>query len=296
PRASSIVHERQRRKSSVTAQGCGANANAAAPDHEWLAPSVLLQHKYHMPVQASIVVTKGGVGKFRFLVLVMRPAAGEAEHLLVTDRKGRVCHATKGLAAALRTTNKAMVAGGAANALENLLPQPLALLHRSLAMSIPLHSPPAYSCRSGLAVPLLISGARDNDSAPFRLRMYQQDKDALGADEVFHVTTLRPASMTEALAERCLSLVVDPSTGRVLSTGSSPLALHISHFLPDLASMGDLSCLLEPVPPPGTVQLMHSPQGLVPAASAAAQTGRKGVLKSVVSLTAAELQQGKKPR
>ncbi|GFH12536.1 PAS domain-containing protein [Haematococcus lacustris] len=498
----------------------------------------------------------------------------------------------QGLATALRTSIKALVKGGAANALENLLPQPLALLHRSLAMSIPLHSPPAYSCRSGLAVPLLISGVRDNDSAPFRLRMYQQDKDALGADEVFHVTTLRQASMTEALAERCLSLVVDPSTGRVLSTGSSPLALfgyhpqqllgscladlldvlqppqpgaqdktsrdktgpgsyasavmahmaaeafsrgevgfragllkpasqvdsllssvahfltpedatacqaalpqlypalmvvrphlpdaadqagihqllhppltqpdyshvmaaklykdksctstafpqdggrsvawagwqpdsqqhasdaavhvsltqalgqmgqhrreavkqvegsclyrhvsfsptptsawlqqstkaagnpsaqgpaasslglpspspvllevhlwraelacsvvelneagqvvgpdaalplyppgllfgvhatqlvgrHISHFLPDLASMGDLSCLLEPVPPPGTVQLMHSPQGLVPAASAAAQTGRKGVLKSVVSLTAAELQQGKKPR
>ncbi|GFH28366.1 uncharacterized protein HaLaN_26844, partial [Haematococcus lacustris] len=205
-----------------------------------LAPSVLLQHKYHTPVQASIRITVGGVGKFRFLVLTIRrggqqgcatipttpqykpapapeqprlhpasapslapgpapavpAAAGEAEHLLVTDRKGRVCHATKGLAAALRTTNKAMVAGGAANALENLLPQPLALLHRSLAVSIPLHSPPAYSCRSGLAVPLLISGVRDHDSAPFRLRMYQQDKDALGADEVFHVTTLRQASMT----------------------------------------------------------------------------------------------------
>ncbi|KAJ9516873.1 hypothetical protein QJQ45_027277 [Haematococcus lacustris] len=634
PKGSGAMQEEQWRKSSVTAQGRGVDTTAAAPAYEWLAPSVLLQHKYHTPVQASIRITVGGVGKFRFLVLTIRrggqqgcatipttpqykpapapdqprlhpasapslapgpapavPAvAGEAEHLLVTDRKGRVCHATKGLAAALRTTNKAMVAGGAANALENLLPQPLALLHRSLAVSIPLHSPPAYSCRSGLAVPLLISGVRDNDSAPFRLHMYQQDKDALGADEVFHVTTLRQASMTEALAERCLSLVVDPSTGRVLSTGSSPLALfgyhpqqllgscladlldvlqppqpgaqdktsrdktgpgsyasavlahmaaeafsrgevgfragllkpasqvdsllssvaqllapddatacqaalpqlhpalmvvrphlpdavgqagiqqllhppcsqpgfshvtslyddksgggsascqdgrrsvawagwqpgsqqhvsdaavhirltqalgqmgqhrreagkqaegsclyshvsfsppptsawlqqsskaagnpseqgpaasslglpppspvqlevhlwraelacsvvelneagqvvgpdaalplyppgllfgvhatqlvgrHISHFLPDLASMGDLSCLLEPVPPPGTVQLMHSPQGLVPAASAAAQTGRKGVLKSVVSLTAAELQQGKKPR
>ncbi|GFH16804.1 uncharacterized protein HaLaN_13301, partial [Haematococcus lacustris] len=628
PKGSGAMEEEQWRKSSVTAQGRGV------PAYEWLAHSVLLQHKYHTPVQASIRTTVGGVGKFSFLVLTIRrggqqgcatipttpqykpapapdqprlhpasapslapgpapaapAAAGEAEHLLVTDSKGRVCHATKGLAAALRTTNKAMVAGGAANALENLLPQPLALLHRSLAVSIPLHSPPAYSCRSGLAVPLLISGVRDNDSAPFRLRMYQQDKDALGADEVFHVTTLRQASMTEALAERCLSLVVDPSTGLVLSTGSSPLTLfgyhpqqllgscladlldvlqppqpgaqdktsrdkigpgsyasavlahmaaeafsrgevgfragllkpasqvdsllssvahlltpadatacqaalpqlhpalmvvrphlpdavgqagiqqllhppcsqpgfshvtslyddksgggsascqdgrrsvawagwqpgsqqhvsdaavhicltqtpgqvgqhrreavkqvegsclyhhvsfsppptsawlqqsskaagnpseqgpaasslglpspspvllevhlwraelacsvvelneagqvvgpdaalplyppgllfgvhatqlvgrHISHFLPDLASMGDLSCLLEPVPPPGTVQLMHSPQGLVPAASAAAQTGRKGVLKSVVSLTAAELQQGKKPR
>ncbi|KAL6764391.1 hypothetical protein V8C86DRAFT_3084217 [Haematococcus lacustris] len=617
PMGSGVMQEQLRRKSSVTAQGRGVDTNAAAPAYEWLAPSVLLQHKYHTPVQASIRITVGGVGKFRFLVLAIRRggqqgcasqlthpqfipspapaalvAAGEAEHLLVTDRKGRVCHATKGLATALRTSIKALVKGGAANALENLLPQPLALLHRSLAMSIPLHSPPAYSCRSGLAVPLLISGVRDNDSAPFRLRMYQQDKDALGADEVFHVTTLRQASMTEALAERCLSLLVEPSTGRVLSTGSSPLALfgyhpqqllgscladlldvlqppqpgaqdktskdkngpgsyasavmahmaaeafsrgevgfragllkpasqvdsllssvahlltpedatacqaalpqlhpalmvvrphlpdavgqagihqllhppltqpdyshvmaaklykdksctstafpqdggrlvawagwqpgsqqhvsdaavhvsltqalgqmgqhrreavkqvegsclyrhvsfsppptstwlqqsskaagnpsaqgpaasslglpspspvllevhlwraelacsvlelneagqvvgpdaalplyppgllfgvhatqlvgrHISHFLPDLASMGDLSCLLEPVPPPGTVQLMHSPQGLVPAASAAAQTGRKGVLKSVVSLTAADLQQGKKPR
>ncbi|KAL6764360.1 hypothetical protein V8C86DRAFT_1584223 [Haematococcus lacustris] len=295
PRGSGAMQEEQWRKSSVTAQGRGGDANAAAPVHEWLAPSVLLQHKYHTPVQASIRITVGGVGKFRFLVLTIRrggqqgcatipttpqykpapapdqprlhpasapslapgpapavpAAAGEAEHLLVTDRKGRVCHATKGLAAALRTTNKAMVAGGAANALENLLPQPLALLHRSLAMSIPLHSPPAYSCRSGLAVPLLISGVRDNDSAPFRLRMYQQDKDALGADEVFHVTTLRQASMTEALAERCLSLVVDPSTGRVLSTGSSPLTLFGYHPQQLLGScLADLLDVLQP-PQPG---------------------------------------------
>ncbi|GFH07470.1 tiny macrocysts protein C, partial [Haematococcus lacustris] len=329
---------------------------------EPLAPNVLLQHKYHTPVQASIRITVGGVGKFRFLVLAIRrggqqccashpthphfipapapaapAAAGEAEHLLVTDRKGRVCHATKGLATALRTSIKALVKGGAANALENLLPQPLALLHRSLAMSIPLHSPPAYSCRSGLAVPLLISGVRDNDSAPFRLRMYQQDKDALGADEVFHVTTLRQASMTEQLLGSCLADLLDvlqpPQPGAqdktsrdktglgsyasavlahmaaeafsrgevgfragLLKPASQLVGRHISHFLPDLANMGDLSCLLEPVPPPGTMQLMHSPQGLVPAASAAAQTGRKGVLKSVVSLTAAELQQGKKPR
>jgi hypothetical protein len=53
-----------------------------------------------------------------------------AHHMIVSDRRGRICHCTEELATMLGHTPHSIRMGGMQHALGMLIPQPFATLHR----------------------------------------------------------------------------------------------------------------------------------------------------------------------
>jgi hypothetical protein len=70
-----------------------------------------------------------------------------AHHMIVSDRRGRICHCTEELATMLGHTPHSIRMGGMQHALGMLIPQPFATLHRGFvhvsignAMCTPIQS------------------------------------------------------------------------------------------------------------------------------------------------------------
>lgn len=144
------------------------------------------------------------------------------ELMMVVDGQGRVLHCTIALAERLGRTVPQVLGNGLANAMESLIAEPFAQLHRALVTSTPNAAPPPHSCRSGLAVLMQVTGAQGRrTSAPFRLFMRKR----MGMDEPFSVCSLQQCTLAFALDERRLLLELDAATGLVQSVSNSPAQL-----------------------------------------------------------------------
>lgn len=168
----------------------------AASSKEWKVADLQMTHKYAEPQDVDVTVKAGGIGGHRFFIISVVRKNKNSQCMLVSDRSGRLVHVTGGLAAMLGSTPHALMANGAARALEALLPQPFALMHRTLAQVLPPPhvTPPPFSCRSGISV--LLQG-----TTPDRLPVHIPVRMAIRKREVNHdqlnVMTLEPVTMPE---------------------------------------------------------------------------------------------------
>lgn len=104
-------------------------------------------------VVAQMYVHADNIGSHRFTVLRIRRAAGRSRVarslpdpnlMLVSDLKGRLLYVSTAMAQILGTTPKVLTANDTKGALEGLIVQPFAQLHRTLAASVPPYAPPPY--------------------------------------------------------------------------------------------------------------------------------------------------------
>ncbi|GFH27264.1 PAS domain-containing protein, partial [Haematococcus lacustris] len=83
-------------------------------------------------VQVDAEIKVGGINETALYVLTMRRSTDASQKLMVTDSRGRILHVTKHLATDLNTTVSKLQGGGAAHALDALLPQPFMRIHHQV--------------------------------------------------------------------------------------------------------------------------------------------------------------------
>jgi hypothetical protein len=167
-------------------------------------------HKYNDPFKCNVSVTSNIFGSYQLNLIQLKRVGRKAatvNHMLVSDRKGRVLHITQQLSAMLGSTPKVLMSNANKDTLMTLLTQPFAQLHRTLGASVPPHAPPPYSCRSGLSALFAAVGPQGPEALPFSMSIHRKQQ---GADqEAVHVMTLQPRTLAQALGERCMGLVLD---------------------------------------------------------------------------------------
>ncbi|KAL6757192.1 hypothetical protein V8C86DRAFT_1720063 [Haematococcus lacustris] len=182
----------------------------------WSVHDIQWLHCFAGPVACHVTITNGGIGTHLFNMLAIRRLGRQAhslKHMLVSDRQNRVLHITQQLSAMLGSTPKGLMASGAKSTLEALLAQPFSQLHASLGCSVPPHQPPAYSCRSGLSVLMAGVGPQGPMSLPVSLSIRKKQHGM--ESEEYHITSIKPRTVGQALGERCVGLVLD-SLGYVI--------------------------------------------------------------------------------
>lgn len=84
-------------------------------------------------MQVDVEFTVGGLSETALYVMSLTRKEVTAPHmLLVSDNKGRICHATSTLAERLGTTVSQMQAGKTMHALENLMSPPFTKIHHQV--------------------------------------------------------------------------------------------------------------------------------------------------------------------
>lgn len=99
---------------------------------------VALHLRYADHFEVDVTIANGGIGAYKFHVLSLRRSTLHgcpAYHMFVSDKKGRILHVTRGLASMLGSSPKELLSGGCQHAMESLLPQPFANLHRKQSVS-----------------------------------------------------------------------------------------------------------------------------------------------------------------
>mmetsp|Transcript_29309 Transcript_29309/g.64857 ORF Transcript_29309/g.64857 Transcript_29309/m.64857 type:complete len:2212 (+) Transcript_29309:218-6853(+) len=186
----------------------------------WEVEGVHIRHKFSDPLSCKLSISNGGVGSHHFYIVSIKHQA-KSHQMLVADRRGCIRHVTSELAASLGTTTHALMADGAANALDTVMPEPFLQLHRSLIGDSSTQTTPPYSCRSGLSVCLSAVGSDGQaELRPFKLQVKKRD----AGGDLLHVVSLEPSSMEQALDERRLSLLVN-GHGQVKQVGNSSASL-----------------------------------------------------------------------
>jgi hypothetical protein len=161
-------------------------------------------------VKCDVTIVTNSMGSYQFNLIKLKRIgrkAAAANHMIVSDRKGRVLHITQHLSAMLGSTPKVLMSNASKDTLMTLLTQPFSQLHRTLGASVPPHAPPSYSCRSGLSALFAAVGPQGPEALPFSMGIHRKQQ---GADqEAVHVMTLKPRTLAQALGERCMGLVLD---------------------------------------------------------------------------------------
>jgi hypothetical protein len=167
-------------------------------------------HKFNDPVKCDLSIGTNSMGSYQFSIIKLKRVgrkAVAANHMLVSDRKGRVLHITQQLSAMLGSTPKVLMSNANKDTLMTLLTQPFSQLHRTLGASVPPHAPPPHSCRSGLSALFAAVGPQGPEALPFSMSIHRKQQ---GADqEAVHVMSLQPRTLAQALGERCMGLVLD---------------------------------------------------------------------------------------
>lgn len=189
--------------------------NAAA--QEWTVQGVRIKHKFSEPITVDVVIKGGGMGNHRFFVMKFTRST-PPECMAVSDRNGRIVHATHALANFLGTSPFTLMNNGQARALEAMLPQPFALMHRTLGATVPPPNiqPPPYSCRANISVTMQTRTRDGPTHQPMRITVKKKE---LGTEQL-NVMIMKPVSFEDALKERRLPLLLDRH-GRVLKLGST---------------------------------------------------------------------------
>jgi hypothetical protein len=126
----------------------------------------------------------------------------------VTSSTGSVVHVTRKMAAMLGRTVPQILANGSPHAVEQLIMEPFAQLHRLLAQTLPASAPPPYGCRSGLSVLLNELGSQGrNNAVPFRMAMKRQQH----GDEILHVSCLEKRSLSQVIHALMVACVHEPA-------------------------------------------------------------------------------------
>ncbi|KAL6757143.1 hypothetical protein V8C86DRAFT_1716601 [Haematococcus lacustris] len=205
----------------MKAEAANAARTKGAVQSVWQMQNLQMRHFYlDEVVQVDAEIKVGGINETALYVLTMRRSTDASQKLMVTDSRGRILHVTKHLAADLNTTVSKLQGGGAAHALDALLPQPFMRIHHQWYQDRPEDIPP-WSCRSGLSIYLPSSTAQGAMPRPYSLGFTRREvpgKDAL------NVVTMTDRTEQQVLDERRLSLVLN-SKGLVLQAGDSTSSL-----------------------------------------------------------------------
>ncbi|KAJ9530074.1 hypothetical protein QJQ45_023353, partial [Haematococcus lacustris] len=205
----------------MKAQAANAARTKGAVQSVWQMQNLQMRHFYlDEVVQVDAEIKVGGINETALYVLTMRRSTDASQKLMVTDSRGRILHVTKHLATDLNTTVSKLQGGGAAHALDALLPQPFMRIHHQWYQDRPEEIPP-WSCRSGLSIYLPSSTAQGAMPRPYSLGFTRREvpgKDAL------NVVTMTDRTEQQVLDERRLSLVLN-SKGLVLQAGDSTSSL-----------------------------------------------------------------------
>lgn len=87
----------------------------------------------HLSLNISL---PSGIGAFQLHVLTLRrptTQTGRPSEVVVSDNRGRVVHVTHGLASSLGLTKEQLMCNNSPHALEKVMAQPFAQMHRALA-------------------------------------------------------------------------------------------------------------------------------------------------------------------
>ncbi|GFH07406.1 hypothetical protein HaLaN_02200 [Haematococcus lacustris] len=57
--------------------------------------NIHIKHKFAEPMEVSLDVVNGGVGNHAFYVISVHRTGRHGRHMLVSDRRGRICHCTQ---------------------------------------------------------------------------------------------------------------------------------------------------------------------------------------------------------
>ncbi|KAJ9531692.1 hypothetical protein QJQ45_021837 [Haematococcus lacustris] len=169
--------------------------------------NIHIKHKFAEPMEVSLDVVNGGVGNHAFYVISVHRTGRHGRHMLVSDRRGRICHCTQELAATLGHTPHSIRMSGMQHALGQLLPEPFATLHKSYVHDSQPPLAPPYSCRAHLSVCMKVPGPEGDEHKPFKLDVKKRED--LGG--VNHIVNLEECTWEQALDERRLVLMTDPN-------------------------------------------------------------------------------------
>jgi PAS domain S-box-containing protein len=169
----------------------------------------LLLHRFAKPVLCDIVLQLGGTENNRILIYnIRRKAESSAEHMMVTDSKGKIVFTTSGMAEMVDYPIKKLVSG---MNIKQLIAQPFGELHERWMKHRSVKIPPG-SCRGNHTVLLV-------DAAGTHIPVKCEITDQVVDEKPYILVTFQASSIDEGVSQQKLRLKLDDDRSGVIHEG-----------------------------------------------------------------------------